>query len=246
MEKRPQEKLEPVERDPRKLRRTALIVLLVAVLGGVVILKAYEKLLAKQEKDPRPAMVARFNKNFAFERQDGKVLSLEDLKGKVWVACAVDLSQPESWARSREAMKKIAEVYRGDARVKLVCFSIDPVKDSVAVREAYAKSLGADGEQWWFVTAQREFVQKFLKDECRLGLMPSVKKDGTWEYNPRVFVVDTNLNLRTGKKGSAQVEFDFDRAAIWDQQGRHEGISTSNVEEMGNILRDTVEKILHE
>jgi hypothetical protein len=53
--------LEPVNPDPKKLRRTALILVAVMIIGGIVILKAYEKRNKESVNDDRPSFVARIS-----------------------------------------------------------------------------------------------------------------------------------------------------------------------------------------
>jgi len=65
--------LEPAIRDPRKLRRTAWVLLVVMLLGGVMIHLAYQSWSKKQSVDLRPAFVTRITKekDLRVLRQDG-------------------------------------------------------------------------------------------------------------------------------------------------------------------------------
>ena len=53
---------EPAVRDPKKLRNTALILVGVMLLGGWLVLKAYEKWSVSQSGDNRPAVIYRITK----------------------------------------------------------------------------------------------------------------------------------------------------------------------------------------
>jgi len=238
--------LEPAIRDPKALRRTAIILLVVIIAGGIGIIMAYAKLTERQAMDPRPIFEGRLNENLGVVRQDGTAGGLLDLDGKVWLACAVCVNQPESWARSREVMARLAKHYAGNDQVALVCLTIDPDREPPEVLAKTAKELGAEVPKWWFAAAGQEFVQRYLKDKFRLGALP-YQVDGKWVYNPKILVVDKNHHLRAGKNGKAVVEFDFDRAASWDAEGKNEGIDKkTNVETMEDVLIRTVDALLLE
>ena len=55
---RPDPSMEPAIRDPKKLRNTALILVGMMILGGVLILNAYEKWSLGKAQDDRPAREA--------------------------------------------------------------------------------------------------------------------------------------------------------------------------------------------
>ena len=55
----PVEKLEPAVRDPRKLRRTALWLVVIMIASGVGIYAAYLKWAAAQAGDDRPGFIGR-------------------------------------------------------------------------------------------------------------------------------------------------------------------------------------------
>lgn len=238
-------KLEPAIRDPRKLRRTALILVAIMIVGGVGILYAYSKVAKKQAYDPRPPIYGRLNENLAVVRQDGSTAGLLDLDNCVWLACAVSVNQPDSWKRSREVMMRMRDHYAGNPQVRFVCLTIDPEKETPEVLAKTASEVGAELPKWWFVGAGQEFIQKYLKDKFKLGAMPSF--DGKqWSYNPKIILVDRNRHLRQGKNGRAVVNFDFDVAASYDEQGLKSGSDKSNVELMEEVLIRTIDTLLAE
>ena len=119
------EDLEPVTPDPKKLRRTAFILVLVMIVGGVVILKAYEKRSKEAAKDDRPSFVTRISeqKDLVFMRQDGQQKDLLSLKGKVLVVQCLASNQEDSL--TTPAMKRLAEQYKANEDVALVTLMLD-------------------------------------------------------------------------------------------------------------------------
>lgn len=237
--------LEPVTPDPRKLRRTAFILFLIMLVGGVGVTWSYTRLLERQSKDPRPEIGGRLTDNLAVQLQDGSVSGLDPLSGKVWVAAAVSVNQPESWQRTREVMQRLAKRYENNPDFHLVCFTVDPDVEKPPVLAEAAEKLGAKLPQWWFAAAGKDYVHKYLKDRFKLGTIP-YQKDGKWVYNPKILVIDRSQHLRFGKVKGAVVEFDFDAAAGWDAQGRSNGLEKSNVETMEDILVRTIDQVMAE
>jgi len=78
--------LEPAVRDPKKLRRTAWILVGMMILGGWLIFAAYNKWASQRAGDDRPSIVHRIQpeRSLRVVRQDGKTADLMDLRGKVF------------------------------------------------------------------------------------------------------------------------------------------------------------------
>lgn len=235
------EELEPVVRDPRKLRRTAWVLVGVMVLSAVMVLTAYIKSVRRQAEDPRPAFLGRLNQNLAVVRQDGSAAGLLDLAGDVWVVCAVSVADTGGCGRSIGVMKRLAERHREREDFHLVCLTVDPEAETPPKLAEFARGAGAELPQWWFAAAGEEFVHKYLKDKLKLGVLPHRGADGKWRYDSSLVVIDRNRHLRGGK-----VAFDFDQAARWDEEGRHQGISKTNVEELEERLNQLVDELLEE
>ena len=105
--------------------------------------------------------------NFSYTNQDNEKVSLNDLKGKVWVAnfiftnCNdVCLPMTANMAKLQAALKK-----EGIKNVELVSFSIDPTVDSPAKLKEFGDMFKADYKNWGFLTGcDQEVIEKFAAD----------------------------------------------------------------------------------
>ena len=81
----PVSELTPVTPDPKKNYRTALVLVVVMIVGGIMILKAYGKRAEEGRGDDRPSFVTQISevKDLMYLRQDGELKELKELKGKV-------------------------------------------------------------------------------------------------------------------------------------------------------------------
>lgn len=246
-------KLVPVERNEKRIRKTAWILLVFIIVGGAWIFYAYEKFSRKANADGRPSYAGEIRQNLPVVRQDGQRVALGDLDGKIWVVNAVSATQPESCARSMAVMKQLSEKYRDNPDIALVSLVIDPgaPENAATTLASTAKTYGAILPQWWFATTEPVVLHKFMKDKFRLGMLAH-QTAGKWEYDTSLVLIDRDRKLRKAvvpqQRGGAPfvTGFDFDLAASWDAQGVKTGTDRSNEDEMKHLIETTIETLLSE
>lgn len=251
----PAEPLVPVERDPRKLRRTALILFVIMIASGILILMSYQKWgrqqAEKEMQHARPGIVGRIDNKaeFGVVRQDASGAKISDLFGKVWVVCGVSVKDPDSWKATREVLLRLNQRYADNDDFRVVCFTIDPNQEGHEVLDAASKELGVGLPKWWFAGAGEEFVHKFLKNQLKLGIMPH-KKDGKWVYDSSITLIDRDRHIRRAvvpqqRGGPPYVAvFDFAQAADWDAKGVKTGNEKTNAEQLEFLLVKTIDELL--
>lgn len=248
---------EPVVPDPRKLRLTALILVVMMVVGGVMILKAYERWTVKSAGDERPRFYYRITKerDLRIMRQDGEVVDLWDLHGKVWVLQVASTNQPETGAVSAEVMHRLAETFAGEDDFALVTLVVDPIpRDELEpTLGAAAERLGMRLPQWWLGTNDAVDLHRFIKNQLKAGVFPHVDGDGKWVFDTTLTLIDRNRHIRhavvrqKNQSGPPYLaSFDFDQAVGWDAQGIKTGTDRSNAEELEALLAKTIRDLLVE
>ncbi|MBC8125936.1 MAG: hypothetical protein H8M99_02155 [Gloeobacteraceae cyanobacterium ES-bin-144] len=247
--------LEPAVRDPKKLRNTALVLVAIIVVGGCLVLKAYEVWAQKQSSDTRPAIVHRILKerDLRITRQDGKIVDLYELRGHVWVINVFDLKNPKPSERSLGVMKRLAEKYAANTDFNLVSLAVNPVPateiDSALLKAA--ESNGMKLPQWWVGSNEYTTLHKFIKTELKASVFPH-QAEGEWVFDAAIILVDKNGHIRRAvvpqKKGGQPyvATFDFDQAAAWDAKGVKTGTERSNEAEMETLLVKTIDTLLAE
>lgn len=247
--------LEPAVRDPRKLKRTAWTLVAIMVLGGTLIMLAYEKWATKQAADDRPSMVHRIRKerDLRVIRQDGKTADLFELRGKVWVVNVTCLAQPALSSRSMAVMKRLAEKYAANSDFRLVTLALDavPADQVVGLLANKAGENAMTLPQWWLATNEATTLHKFIKSELKSNVFPH-EENGAWVYDTSIVLIDKNGHLRRAvipqKRGGQPfvATFDFDQAAQWDQDGIKTGTERSNETELERLLEITIDTLLNE
>lgn len=249
--------LEPVPRDPRKLRMTAFILVGVMLVGGWLVLKAYENYSRKQASNDRPAMNTNRltpEKDLPLILQDGSRGKLLDLSGKVIVIQSVAASDLSVSARANEVMGRLAAKYAGGEDVVLVTLVLDPgpAEKAVETLKGAASSLGANLPQWWVGTNDPGLLHKYIKKEFKTTLFPQQTKEGKWSFDTSLIIVDRNGVIRQPvvpqKRGGPPYvgPVDFDQAAAWDARGVKTGTELNNVEELERLLLRTLDELIAE
>lgn len=200
--------LEPAERNPAELRKTALMLVAVMIVGAVGILAAYHiKSRAQAQENPdRPPLVAKLTYNFGAKNQDDKVVGIADLEGKVWLAALVAVGQPEQNKLAIDEMLKLAERYKDNADVRFVLLSVDSADHGVdpAQLAAEAERRGLKSPQWWLLASSNTEEQRgYIKDQLRLGLVserlesdPERELLGRWKFPSLIALIDRKRHLR--------------------------------------------------
>ena len=245
--------MEPVTPDPKKLRRTAWILVAIMIVGGILILKAYEKRTQEGESDNRPSFVTQIavQKDLTFIRQDGELEDLMSLKGKVLVVQSLPQSQPD--AMTTGVMKRLSKRFANSDDFALVTLMLDPGKPEELQDELekLAAELGATLPQWTVATNDRPTLHKFIKNEFKANMLPH-EEEAEWLYDGSLVLIDRNRHVRRAvipqKRGGAAyvAAFDFGQAKGWDEEGIKTGTGKTNRQELEVLLGKTIESLLTE
>ena len=251
----PDPSFEPAVRDHKKNRNTAIVLVVTMLLGGGLVLNAYENWSRSQATDDRPAVVYRITKerDLRILRQDGQIANLFDLRGKVIALNAYSLQDPEIARRSLEVMKRLAESRASTADLHLVSLIIDPIPSDklFSTLATTASTEGMKLPQWWLGSNEPKTLHKFIKNELKVTTYPNDKL-GKWDYDASIILIDKNGHIRRAvipqQRGGEPfiATFDFEKAAAWDAKGAKTGTARSNTEELEVLINQTIDKLLAE
>ena len=246
---------EPAHRDPKKLKRTAWILVAIMFSGGWLVLKSYEKWSVRQSADDRPSIAYRIPKerDLRIIRQDGKTADLFELRGHVWVVNVMSLKNAESAGRSLAVMKRLADHHSGTTGFNLVSLAVDPLpaEEIVPALAKTAETHGMRLPQWWLGGNEPRTLHKFIKNELKASVFPH-DSNGVWTFDPAIVLIDKNGHIRRAvvpqKQGGPPyvATFDFDQAAAWDAAGKKTGTTRSNQAELETLLGKTIDTLLAE
>ena len=251
----PDPSLEPAIRDPKKLRNTALVLVAIIFLGGWLVLKAYDRWSIQQAPDDRPAIIYRITpeRDLRMLRQDGKIVDVVNLRGKVIALNVTSLRDPQAAELSMAVMKRLAQSRAETQDFHLITLVVDPLP-SEKLLTSLAETSAANGmqlPQWWVGGNEPATLHKFIKNELKATLYPNELK-GKWEYDSSIVLIDKNGHIRRAvvpqKRGGPPfiATFDFEQAAAWDAKGAKTGTEYNNLEQLEILLNHTIDKLLAE
>ncbi|RKD22909.1 cytochrome c oxidase assembly protein [Ammoniphilus oxalaticus] len=91
--------------------------------------------------------------DFSFTTQDNDTLSLDDLKGKWWIADFVFTNCTTVCLPMTSNMSALQDRIKEERLdVQLVTFTVDPARDTAEVLKEYGEEYDADFDSWTFLT----------------------------------------------------------------------------------------------
>lgn len=135
------------------------VVLLAAILGLAVVVA---------RRSPPPLPVLGTVADFSLTNQLGAPVTLETLRGKVWLADIIFTRCPGPCARMTRQMGEVQAALPARRAARLVSLTTDPEYDSPAVLDKYAARAHADPARWQFLTGPKPAIAALAIDSLKL------------------------------------------------------------------------------
>ncbi|MFD2256292.1 SCO family protein [Luteolibacter algae] len=134
--------------------------------------------------------------------QAGEAVKLSDLRGKVWVVAEFFAICPHCAVRNGAELRVIYDEFKDNPDFQMVCISVDPETDNTERLAEYANALGAEVDDWWFLTsgdekATHDYLENTLKFfGIRERSDPAdIEANGRFQHDMGLLVVDRNFNV---------------------------------------------------
>lgn len=101
--------------------------------------------------------------NFSFQNQHGEIVTLDSVKGRVFVAEYFFTTCGTICPKMTEQMTRVQAAFRGNEKVKILSFTVNPAYDTVEIMNAYAKKYDALPGQWHFLTGTKEDLYQLAR-----------------------------------------------------------------------------------
>jgi protein SCO1 len=116
--------------------------------------------------------------NFSLTERSGRIVTLADLRDRVWIASFIFTRCPLSCPRISTVMKGLQDGLK-KTNVLLVSISVDPDHDTPAVLTEYANRFGASPDRWWFLTGPKALTLDLVQNGFKLAMAESTPSDRT-------------------------------------------------------------------
>lgn len=137
--------------------------------------------------------------SFSFTDQNGKTITNEDYKGKVYVVEFFFTTCPTICPIMNRNMVKIQDEFYGNPNFGIASFSINPETDTPEVLKKYADEYGVTNPNWHMMTGDREKIFQLANKGFNLyvGINPEV--EGNFQHSGYFALVDQNGMIRSRK-----------------------------------------------
>lgn len=212
--------LEPAERDPKKLRATAIKLVIFIVLSGILLNFAYNRYVSEQSgTSDRPSFLTKITEpEVELLTADGKLRNLQDLQGKITLVLTLPITPQSESEPSLKALEKVMTHFkdREDKPVILV-FVLDGSNSEPEKMSGVLSQYGNEPDVLRVVASEdgKSSLRSFLKAKMRFNVTPT-EEDGKFIYDSRLVLLDQHLHVR-GHPGASR-GWDFEKVAGFDRQ----------------------------
>jgi protein SCO1 len=145
---------------------------------------------------------------YQFVDQNNDTVTNKNLQSKIYVADFFFVSCPTICPKMKGQMLRLFKHFKGNESVAFLSHTIDPKHDTVPVLNEFAKGLGVVGNQWRFVTGDKDKIYEVgLK-----GYMATAKEDSTADggfiHSGAFILVDQKQRVRGIYDGTLADEVD--------------------------------------
>ena len=156
--------------------------------------------------------------DFGLTNQDGRAVSLADLRGQVWVADIIFTRCPGPCLRMTKQMKALQDALPLGSPTKLVTLTTDADFDTPPVLKSYAKRFEADPQRWMFLTGTKRGIANLAIDSLKLT---AIEKKPEERESPQDLFVHSTIFVIADKRGQLR--------GVFETTG--EGIDPQNVKQ---------------
>jgi protein SCO1/2 len=212
-------------------RKTGWLVWGGPALVGLTLLLAFGLAQLSSHNDAgRPLPVYGQIADFSLTNQNGRAVSLADLRGQVWVADIIFTRCPGPCLKMTKQMKALQDALPSGDRAKLVTLTTDADFDTPPVLKTYAERFQADPQRWMFLTGTKQEVAKLAIDSLKLS---AIEKKPEERESPQDLFVHSTIFVIADKRGQLRGVFETTGEGI-----EPESVKEQILEAVGRLERE--------
>jgi len=145
--------------------------------------------------------------SIALTNQTGRLVTLESLRGHVWVADLIFTRCPGPCLKLTRNLAELQRRLPADLPVLLITLTADPEFDTPEVLSEYAARTGADLRRWHFLTGNRTNINRLATGQLLLSVQetdPAEREDENdlYLHSTKWVLVDRQGRLRAVYEGT--------------------------------------------
>ena len=128
---------------------------------------------------------------FHLTSQSGRDFDSATLSGRVWVADFIFTNCEGPCPRMSGYLRALQKATADLPDLKMVSFTVDPLRDTPPVLREYGKNYSADSDRWYFLTGDPKILDGLDRDSFRLGNIGA-----QMDHSTRFVLVDPQGQIR--------------------------------------------------
>jgi protein SCO1/2 len=141
---------------------------------------------------------------FALTNQESKAVSLETLKGHVWLADIIFTRCAGPCPEMTRKMRELQDALPAESTARLVTLTTDADYDTPVVLQKYAAKNGAKADRWFFLTGDKRAVANLAIDGLKLT---AIEKPAAERTDPADLFVHSTIFVLVDKAGQLRGVF---------------------------------------
>ncbi len=232
----------PEDRPPR-YGLWAILVAVAALAVSAAVVTWEWRVLRRSGWEERPLeglQVFWAGPGFALIERSGRTVTLENLRGNVWIANFIYTKCKETCPLQTAYMAQLGRDLAAERDLRFVSITVDPKHDTPAVLREYAKRYGADPERWFFLTGEKRAIYDLALKGFRLSVAdPEDQGQGAvlWPLAARPAYAS---------HGSKGLVIHSSRLVLVDRQARIRGLYPGTEPDATQRLKRDAVKLLRE
>jgi len=141
---------------------------------------------------------------FSLTNQLNQPVTLENLKGRVWVADIIFTSCAGPCPLMTQKMRELQDALPANSAAQLVTLTTDADTDTPAVLLKYAEKFAADAQRWKFLTGDKRVIADLAMDGLKLTAVAKKPEERT---DPADLFVHSTILVVVDKQGRLRASF---------------------------------------
>ena len=134
--------------------------------------------------------------DFKLISQSGQTVSQQDLNNKIYVANFFFASCKDVCKKMSANLYEVQEAFAEEPTVKIVSYTVDPERDSVAVLNKYAETYRANPNTWYFLTGPKEQIYHLAREGYKLPAMQAPSLIPDFIHSEKLLLIDEAKHVR--------------------------------------------------
>jgi len=191
-------------------------------LTAALLLLAFALASFKRANSTKPLPVYGVVSDFTLTNQDGQIVTLKELRGRVWVADVIFTRCAGPCLKMSRQMKDLQEALPPTSQARLVSLTTDPTYDSPKVLKTYAGRFGADPNRWMLLTGAPEQIANLATNSLKLVAMENQGEPGQPPPTPANLFIHSTILVLVDKQAQLRAVFQTVGEGIDPQQTKQE------------------------